>query len=359
MSIWKQLYQAYQEKNCQKFENLWKQLTKEDKSSPYFSYYASLKAKLCPQQNKKWKILLKWKVIKCPSCWAPLTLSDYNKEQIKKLKDWTIQVTFICNFCWNKFSYSKTPFKSIFSNYSIWDEVKINWKKYKLAWAVKYKWTYNETWEWTWRLEYIEWLAYDKKWEVYYISESRSKDFYWTYDEFEVSKKVNFPFVIQDISYSEIETNKWIEQIDETDEVKVISLIWELNKSYKIWEKVKLWKFQNYNLEEETRNNYIERNLYKNVFVKEFWDNTRIKYDMQEIEYNNYIIKAVLTILLFLFLFYILFNIFIVNFMKSIVSSLPSSSWGYYSSSSLSSSSSSYSSSSYSSRGSTSYWWGK
>jgi hypothetical protein len=59
MSIWKQLYQARENKDCNTFNTLFNQLSDEDKSSPYFSYYASLKAKLCPQQNKKNKILLK------------------------------------------------------------------------------------------------------------------------------------------------------------------------------------------------------------------------------------------------------------------------------------------------------------
>ena len=277
MSIWKQLYQAYEEKNCEKFNQLRKQLSHKEKNSPYFSYYASLKAKLCPQQNKKWKILLKWKTIKCPSCWAPLTLSDYNQEQIKELKNWAKQVIFVCNYCWNRFSYSKTPFKTIFTNYSVWDEINLNWKKYKLAWAVKYKWTYNEIWDSTWSLDYIEWLAYDDKWEIYYISESRAKDSRGTYDELEVSKKINFPFVVNNIYDSDIETDSWNKTVDEIDEVKVTSLIWELNKWYTIWETVKLWKFWNYNLEEEKWNNSIERNLYQDIKKTDINKNNSVK----------------------------------------------------------------------------------
>ena len=285
MSIWKKLYQAYEEKNCEKFNQLRKQLSQKEKDSPYFSYYASLKAKICPQQNKKWKILLKWKTIKCPSCWSPLTLSDYNQEQIKKLKNWAKQVVFVCNYCWNSFSYSKTPFKTIFSWYSVWDEININWKNYKLAWAVKYEWTYNEIWDSSWTLEYIEWLAYDDKWEIYYISESRSKDNWWTYDELEISKKTNFPFVIKNTHNSSIETDSWNKNIDEIDEVKVVSLIWELNKWYKIWENVKLRNFWQYNLEEEKGDNSIERNLYKNVFTDK-WIINKIPKDFNKIFWN-------------------------------------------------------------------------
>ena len=53
MSIWKQLYQAYENKDCNTFKKLWTNLSEEDKNSPYFSKYQSLLAKLCPPDNKK------------------------------------------------------------------------------------------------------------------------------------------------------------------------------------------------------------------------------------------------------------------------------------------------------------------
>ena len=88
MSIWKLLYQAYEEKNCKKFEELWTKLTDEDKKSPYFPKYQSLYAKLCPKKTEKWKILLKWKSIKCPHCGSGISKSAFNIESIKKLKQW-------------------------------------------------------------------------------------------------------------------------------------------------------------------------------------------------------------------------------------------------------------------------------
>ena len=85
MSIWKQLYQAYENKYCNTFKKLWANLSEEDKNSPYFSKYQSLLSKLCPPDNKKWKILLKWKTIKCPHCGSPISKSTFNLESIKNL----------------------------------------------------------------------------------------------------------------------------------------------------------------------------------------------------------------------------------------------------------------------------------
>jgi hypothetical protein len=53
MSIWKKLYQAYENKNCKKFKQLWANLSENDKNSPYFSKYQSLYSKLCPPTDKK------------------------------------------------------------------------------------------------------------------------------------------------------------------------------------------------------------------------------------------------------------------------------------------------------------------
>jgi len=53
MSIWKKLYQAYENKDCNTFKKLWYRLSAEDKNSPYFSKYQSLFSKLCPPSDKK------------------------------------------------------------------------------------------------------------------------------------------------------------------------------------------------------------------------------------------------------------------------------------------------------------------
>ena len=265
MSIWNKLYDAYKNKDCKQFQEYWKWLSKKEKESQYFWYYSKLKNEICPQQEEKQqKILLKWKTIKCTHCGSPLTLSEYNKEQIKKLKNGAWQVEFMCSSCWVKFVYTKRLFKTIFTKYKVWQEIEIDWKKYKLAWAVKYKWNYKEWSEW-WSLEYIEWLAYDKKWELFYISESRAKDGYWTYDELEISQKINFPFAITNITWTTVYTDQWDYDIGEIDEVKVVSVIWDLNKTYKIWEKIKIYSFEKYSLEEERWTNSIERNLYKTI----------------------------------------------------------------------------------------------
>jgi hypothetical protein len=36
MQIWQQLYQAYKDKDCKKYNELWNQLTEKDKKSEYF-----------------------------------------------------------------------------------------------------------------------------------------------------------------------------------------------------------------------------------------------------------------------------------------------------------------------------------
>ena len=276
MSIWNNLYESYKNKNCEEFKKYWSQLTEDDKKSTYFSYYSSLKSKLCPQENKKGKIMMKWKVIKCPSCGSPLTLSEYNKEQIKKLKNGEKQVEFICNYCWNKFIFSDKPFKSLFSDYAIWKEIEIEWKKVKISWAVKYKWKYIENDGW-WKLTYIEWLAYDENGEIYYLSESLAEDYEWVYKSTEITKKVNFPFLIKYISRYSVETDKWSYLVKEYDEVKVIQVYWNVNKGYKIWENIKLYNFWGYTLEIEKTENGVERNLYKKVskwFIEDnlWWD---------------------------------------------------------------------------------------
>ena len=268
MSIWKQLYQAYENKDCNTFKQLWSNLSPEDKNSPYFSKYQSLYSKLCPPSDKKWKILLKWKTIKCPHCGAWISKSTFNLESIKKLKEWTKQVDFVCNYCWTKFTWSKKPFKNIFSDYTVGKKVEINWNTYKIAWWVKYKWWYHETWEWNGKLEYIEWLAYDKKWELFYISESRAQNNEWTYDEIEISKKVNFPFVIEDYDNYNIKTNKWDYLTKEIDTVRITEIYGEVNKWYKIWEEITIYNFEDYSLEIEKTENWIERNLYQRVNTK-------------------------------------------------------------------------------------------
>jgi hypothetical protein len=53
MTIWQKLYQAYQEKDCEKFEELRKTLSNKDKDSLYFSYYESLRVKICSENTKK------------------------------------------------------------------------------------------------------------------------------------------------------------------------------------------------------------------------------------------------------------------------------------------------------------------
>ncbi len=266
MSIWKELYQAYENKDCNKFKVIWTNLSDEDKNGPYFSKYQSLYSNLCPSSNKKWKILLKWKTIKCPHCGSGISKSTFNLESIKKLKQWAKIINFVCNYCGTDFTWSKKPFKTIFSDYTVWKEIKIKWNTYKLSWAVKYKWTYKEIWEWGWYLKYVEWLAYNEKWELFYISESRSKDDYWTYDSIEISKKVNFPFVIFNYDDYSIKTNLWTFENKETDTIKVSEIYGEVNKSYKIWEEIKIYNFQDYSLEIEATDNGIERNLYQRVW---------------------------------------------------------------------------------------------
>lgn len=265
MSIWNNLYEAYKEKDNNKFDEYWAKLTEEDKKSTYFSYYYSLKNKISPDTKKKWKIMIKWKVLKCPNCGSKLELSDYNRKQINKLKNGEKQVNFICTYCWTNFSFSDKPFKSLFSDYSIWKEVEIEKKKLKISWAVRYKWTYMESDGWG-KLEYIEWLAYDKNGEIYYISESIATDNeWWIYKGTEITKKVNFPFLVRSISIYNIKTDKWDYSVKEYDQVKVVQVYWNVNKWYKILEKVELYNFSNYTLEIERTANWVERNLYKKV----------------------------------------------------------------------------------------------
>jgi len=272
MSIWKELYQAYEEKNCDKFKKLWKNLTEEDKKSLYFSKYQSLYSKLCPPSDKKWKILLKWKVIKCPHCGSWISKSEFNLESIKKLKKWIKQIDFVCNYCGTKFTWSKKPFKSIFSDYSVGKKIEIDLIEYKIAWWVKYKGKYYEEGSW-WILEYIEWLAYDEKWEIYYIAESRAKDDEWVYDSLEMSKKVSFPFLIKKYDSRKIYVENGSYSVKEVDDVEVVEVYGEVNKWYKIWEKVKIYNFDDYSLEIEKTENGVERNLYKKAWINNITNN--------------------------------------------------------------------------------------
>jgi len=331
MSIWNKIYQAYKDKNCSKLKNLFLNLTQEDKNSPYFSEYWSLYVKQCWEKNEKWKISFKWKNIKCPHCGASITKSVYNNESIKRFlqngKKWEIDL--ICNYCGTKFTWSGRKFKSLFTDYAIWKEVEISGKKYKIAWWVKYKGKYYEEWE-VGRLTYIEWLAYDEKWELFYISESIAIDYEWeTYKDIEISKKVNFPFVIKEYNSSSIETDDWNFWVSESDEVEVIAVSWEVNKAYKIWEKVKLYAFSNYNLEEEKWTNNIERNLYQNVYYEDnnnsiFWSSGS---NLKEKIWENggillivwYVLFAIFPIILILLLVIVVIYYFLPNKYKDFV----------------------------------------
>ena len=360
MSIWKKLYLAWENKNCEEFNKYRSQLTDEDKNSPYFSYYESLRVKLCKDSTKNKKLLLKWKTIKCSSCWAPLTLSEYNKLQLEKLTSTNDQVEFICEYCWNKFYYSRKPFRTLFSWYKVWQKIKIKWQEYTLAGAIKYKWTYKES-DGSWKLEYIEWIGYDKNWNIVYISESLAWDSEWVYKSLEYSKKVNFPFVIKSISSNNIDTTFWKKQVKELDEVNVVSIVWNVNKKYKIWEKVKLWKFDNYYLEEESWENHIERNLYEDInnpFTSilsnnPYWiafDSALIIIFLLTVIYSPLLAQIIWLFILFFFManeskkhsleVFLIIIIFIIIITG--VSLYNSPSWTYYSS-----------------RWSSSYWWGK
>jgi len=311
MSIWNNLYQAYEKKDCESFKKYFYALTEEDKKSPYFSYYASLKSKLCPQENKKGKIMMKWKVIKCPSCGSPLTLSEYNKEQIKKLKNGEKQVEFICNYCGEKFVWNVKPFKSLFTSYAIWKEVTIKLKKYKIIGWVKYKWTYEEEWI-LWGLEYIEWLAINEKWNIIYIAESVSLENGKRYTDIEISQKIDFPFTVKYYDKNNIETSKGIFEVDEYDDMEVVKVAWDVGKWYTIWERVKLYNFDKYILEEEKTKNWIERNLYVNYYSQDLYDKKGLndiytsmwKYAFKTSDYVFYIQSLIIFVFFFLISWY-------------------------------------------------------
>ncbi len=315
MSTWSKIYQAYEEKNCEQLKKLFWQLTEKDKESPYFSEYWSLYVKQCWEKKQKWKISFKWKNIKCPHCGSSITKSIYNNESIKKyIQNWKKwEVELICNYCGTKFLWSPTKFKSLFTDYKIGQEVEINSKKYKISWWVKYRWNYLEDGEYG-SLEYIEWLAYDEKWELFYISESLATDDEWEiYKDIEVSQKVNFPFVVKTYNSVSVKTDKWNFLVNEYDEVEVVAVSWEVNKSYKIWEKIKIYAFRDYNLEIERWENNVERNLYKNIYEEDFNDLFSSNWILNSFSYNTSYLKGKEgTYSLFMFyMFIILYSLFI------------------------------------------------
>ena len=282
--ILNELYKVYVAKDCSSFKNLLDEAEKIDSDNVYLVKYKNLYNELCWKNssvNKKkinWKLIkYRWKTIKCPHCWAPLTESEYNKKVIEDFKAWKITVLkFKCEYCWSEFVWSYTGIKPLFlKDISVWKDYEINWEKYRVSWVVQYAGLWEEDGD-RWELVYNEYILYDRNWDICRLSESESKWWNWTsYEierEIELSKKVDFPYKIDDIAENYIKIESKTVYFKEKDKVVVKKIYWEVGKWYKIGENVRLYVFdrnwKEYVLEKEETSSNKEVGIYEIVYKK-------------------------------------------------------------------------------------------
>ncbi len=280
------IYKAYIEKDCERFFSLLKEAESIDSSNVYLVKYKNLYKQICWDEswtkNKKvtWRLIkYMWKTIKCPHCWAPLVEDEYNKKVIQDYKSWKItKLKFKCPYCWTKFVWDFKWVRPLFlKDIRVGWEYEVNWEKYKVAWVVQYSWIWEEDWD-KWELVYNEYILYNKNGDIFRLSESESKWRTWTYyeteREVELSKKVEFPYKIDEITEEYIKIEGKTIYFEEKDKVTVKKVYWEVWKWYEIWEKVILYEFsynwKNYVLEKEESKSNKEANFYEVVYRRNY-----------------------------------------------------------------------------------------
>lgn len=274
--IVQELYWAYVDKNLDLMKSLLEEWKSIEPNNSYLKKYEALYDKLNFWETKSIDnkiIQFWWKTIKCPHCWANLSLSENNKKVIQDFKAWnTKELNFKCQYCNTDFKWNEEWLKPLYLNISVWQEITLDNKKYRVSGWVRYIWNWKTRNHW--KLEYIERILIDDKWDTYYLSESKAwwSEWWETWIEYqtEISRKIIPDFNLWELSENNVFINSKIYNITEICNVRVSQTYWENSKSYTIWEEVITYQL-NYNWKD-----YIfekeQTNSQKEIWVYHTWE---------------------------------------------------------------------------------------
>ena len=318
--IIKKLYDAYIKKDLESMKSLIDEWKKIDTNNSYLKKYESLYDKLNSTKenidSSEEKIVkFWWKTIKCTHCWSNLSLTENNKKVLEDYTAWiTKELKFKCNYCATEFSWNDKWLKPIYLNISVWQEITLDNKKYRVSGGVRYIWSW-QTGN-SWKLEYIERILIDDKWDTYYLSESKA---YWQEDgesgveyQTEISRKIVPDFNLWELSEYKIFIDWNSCNITEVCSVVAIEAYWENSKSYTIWEEITTYqlkyKWKDYVFEKEKTNSQQE------IWVYHTWEvndrqlkNWNIGYNSLKLN-NSFFGKTIVFSILLIVIWYFILN---------------------------------------------------
>jgi len=273
--IIQELYLAYVKKDLILMKSLLDEWKNIDTNNIYIKKYEDLYNKLNSNNQdinnipKERIVKFWWKTIKCPHCWANLALTEDNRKVIENFKSWDLkELNLKCSYCNTEFKWNTKWLKSLYLNISVWNEITLDNKKYRVSWWVRYIWNWKTINSWS--LEYIERILIDEKWDTYYLSESKA---WWNEDweswieyQTEISRKIVPDFNIWELSQNSIIINNNNYRITEICEVIAKEVYGENSKSFTIWEKITTFRlnynWKDYIFEQEETNNQKELWIY-------------------------------------------------------------------------------------------------
>lgn len=280
--IIQELYGAYVKKDIALMKILLDEWKAIDANNSYLKKYESLYHTLDSTHTESLSqntvseekiVQFWWKTIKCPHCGSNLSMSENNKKVIADYKAGITKVlNFQCKYCMTQFIWNNVWMKPLYLNISVWQEITLDNKKYRVAGWVRYMWTWET--QNTGRLEYIERILIDSSWDTYYLSESKAwwNEWWESWIEYqtELSRKIVPEFNLWELTESNIVINNNNYNIEEICEVKVTEVYGENSKSYTIWESVKTYQLKysgkSYVFEKEQTKNQQE------IWVYHIWE---------------------------------------------------------------------------------------
>lgn len=273
------LYGAYVKKDIALMKTLLEEWKSIDANNSYLKKYEALYTTLDSWSEKKVMngefktVLFWWKIIACPHCGSNLSMSEKNKKVIEDYKAGiTKTLNFQCKYCNTQFIWNNVWMKPLYLNISVWQEITLDNKKYRVSGWARYMWSWKT--RNTGRLEYIERILIDSSGDTYYLSESKAwwSEWWESWIEYqtELSRKIVPEFNVWELTEFNIVINNNNYDIEEICEVGVKEVYGENSKSYTIWESVKTYQLKysgkSYVFEKEQTKNQQE------IWVYHTWE---------------------------------------------------------------------------------------
>jgi hypothetical protein len=275
-----ELYWAYVQKDFILMKSLLEEGKQIDPDNTYLKKYESLYNSqnsnnwtTSPETSQEKVVQFWWKTLQCPHCGGNLSMSDHNKKSIEEYKAWNSKdLNFICKYCNTNFTWNQTWMKSLYLNISVWHEITLDNKKYRVCGWIRYVWTWET--DNSGKLEYIERILVDDKGDTYYLSESKAwwNEWWESWIEYqtEISRKIVPDFNIWWFNQNSILLDGTHHTITEICSVKALESYGENSKSYTLWEEITTYqlnyKGKNYIFEKEKTKNQQE------IWVYHTWE---------------------------------------------------------------------------------------